>query len=78
MTADISSLFSPGQVLTPADGQAYEEALHRWCKNAEKKAQYVVFPRSAQDVSKAVCASAVLVESRITTAYGGGWSFKKI
>ena len=61
MVADITSIFPKDQVLTPADGQAYEEALHRWAENAERRAKIVVLPKSADDVSKAV---------RRTTFYG--------
>jgi hypothetical protein len=50
---DINAIL-PGVVLTKADGQAYKDASHRWCENAEKEAKYIVQPKSAEDVSKAV------------------------
>jgi hypothetical protein len=52
--ADITSALAGTQVLTAADGKVYEDSLHRWCENAEKKAKYVVLPTSAEEVSKAV------------------------
>ena len=54
MSADITALFPKDQVLTPADGEAYELSLHRWADNAVRRAKYVVLPRTAEDVSKAV------------------------
>lgn len=54
MKTDIFSVFPKDQVLTPDDGKAYEDSLHRWAENAERKAKYVVFPRSSKDVSTAV------------------------
>ena len=55
MSADITAFFPKDQVLTPADGQTYEAILRRWADNAVKRAKYVVLPRNAEDVSKAVC-----------------------
>jgi hypothetical protein len=52
--SDIHSVL-PGLVLTASDGLAYNDALHRWCENSEKPAKYVVQPKTAEDVSKAVC-----------------------
>lgn len=54
MVADIASVFPKDQVLTPANGQAYEEALRRWAENSERRAKIIVLPKSAEDVSKAV------------------------
>ena len=54
MVADITSLFPLDQILTPGDGEAYHDAIKRWADNAVKEAKYVVLPKSAQDVSKAV------------------------
>lgn len=54
MSTDITTIFPKDQVLTPADGQAYEDSLHRWAENAVRHAKYVVLPRTAEDVSKAV------------------------
>lgn len=54
MVADIYTVFPKDQVLTPADGAAYEESLHRWAENAERRAQFVVLPKSAQDVAQAI------------------------
>ena len=52
--SSILSFFTKDQVVTPEDGTAYDEAIHRWAGNAERKAKYVVYPRSAQDVATAV------------------------
>jgi UDP-N-acetylenolpyruvoylglucosamine reductase len=52
--SSISSELAGIQVLTAADGIAYENSLKRWSKNAEQRADYVAFPASAEDVSKAV------------------------
>jgi hypothetical protein len=57
MSANITEVLPKGQVLTPANGQAYEEVLHRWADNAVRRAKYVVLPRTAEDVSKAVSSS---------------------
>lgn len=54
MSLNIFSIFPKDQVLTPEDGKLYDEAIHRWAENAERKAKYVVLPRSAKDVSTAV------------------------
>ncbi len=54
MTADILTVFPKDQVLTPSDGQAYEDSIQRWADNAVKRAKFVVKAKSAQDVSKAV------------------------
>ena len=54
MTVDILSVFPKDQVLTPADGKAYEDNIERWAENAVKRAKFVVLAKSAQDVSKAV------------------------
>jgi hypothetical protein len=51
--ADIHALL-PGLVLTPADGAPYATASRRWAANAERAARYIVQPRTAADVSKAV------------------------
>jgi hypothetical protein len=51
--ADIHALL-PGLVLTPSDGAAYAAATRRWAANAERAARYIVQPRTAADVSKAV------------------------
>jgi hypothetical protein len=51
--ADIQTIL-PGRVLTKASSQAYKDASHRWCENAERAAQYIVQPETAEDVSKAV------------------------
>lgn len=56
MVADITSLFSKAQVLTPEDGQAYEDSIRRWAENAERRAKYVVFPKSSEEIARAVCA----------------------
>ena len=55
MSADIFAVFSKEQILTPEDGQAYDEIIKRWADNASRRAAIVVLPSSAQDVSKAVC-----------------------
>ena len=54
MSSDLVSILPKDQVLTPADGQAYEASLHRWAENAERRAKYVVLPKTPEDVSKAV------------------------
>ena len=54
MTVDILSVFPKDQVLTPADGKAYEDNIERWAENAVKRSKFVVLAKSAQDVSKAV------------------------
>ena len=54
MGADITSILPKHQVLTPADGQAYEDAIQRWADNAVRRAQYVVLAESAEDMAKAV------------------------
>ncbi|PSR76100.1 hypothetical protein PHLCEN_2v8688 [Hermanssonia centrifuga] len=54
MAVDITTLFPGDQVLTPDDGKLYEESIRRWAENAERKAKYIVLPKSAEDVSKAV------------------------
>ena len=63
MGADITAILPKHQVLTPADGQAYEDVIRRWADNAVRRAEYVVLPKSAQDVSKAVwqCLSSIAV-----------------
>lgn len=54
MVADIYSVFPKDQVVTPNDGEAYSEAIHRWADNAQRPAKVVVFPKSPEDVSKAI------------------------
>ncbi|KAI0092983.1 FAD-binding domain-containing protein [Irpex rosettiformis] len=54
MAANILTIFPKEQILTVEDGQAYEDIIKRWADNATKRAQFVVLPRSAQDVSKAI------------------------
>jgi hypothetical protein len=54
MPVDILTVFSKDQVLTPDDGEAYEKIIKRWADNAIKRAQFVILPTSAQEVSKAV------------------------
>jgi FAD/FMN-containing dehydrogenase len=49
------------QVVSEVDGERYESALRRWSENAEKRAKYVVFPESAQDVARAVSISFIHV-----------------
>jgi len=50
-----------GKVLTPGD-DGYEESLKRWASNFEKRAEYVVYVKSLEDISKTVL-------SRFTSAY---------
>jgi hypothetical protein len=50
----ISSDLAGIQVLTAADGEAYENSLRRFSENIEQRADYVTFPASAEDVSKVV------------------------
>ncbi|KZW00990.1 FAD-binding domain-containing protein [Exidia glandulosa HHB12029] len=54
MSLDILSVLSSDQVLTPSNGEAYEAALQRWSETSVRRAQLIVFPRTAEDVSKAV------------------------
>ena len=61
MVADIASLFPKDQVLTPADGQAYEDSIRRWAENAERRAKYVVLPKSSADIAKAVRATVCIL-----------------
>jgi hypothetical protein len=42
-----------GKVLTPGD-DGYEESLKRWASNFEKRAEYVVYVKSLEDISKTV------------------------
>jgi len=55
MTVDAYTLQADikGQVLTPGC-KGYEESLKRWAGNTEKKAGFVVYTESSQDVSKTV------------------------
>lgn len=68
MPTDILSVFHKDQVLTPADGQPYEEAISRWADNAIRRAQFVVFPRTAQEVGKAVRCPIILLTPRTHSA----------
>lgn len=52
--SSILSVIPKDQVVTPDDGTAYEEATHRWADNAERRAKYVVYPRTSQDVATAI------------------------
>ncbi len=54
MAVDVTALFPRDQVLTPDDGKLYEESIRRWAENAERKAKYIILPKSAEDISKAV------------------------
>ncbi|KAI0684808.1 FAD-binding domain-containing protein [Cytidiella melzeri] len=54
MPTDILTVFPKDQVLTPEDGEAYERIIKRWADNASRRAQIVVLPTSAQEVSKAI------------------------
>src|SRR5271155_4866218 len=42
-----------GKVLTPGD-DGYEDSLKRWASNFERRAEYVVYVKSAEDISKTV------------------------
>lgn len=68
MSTDILSVFSKDQVLTPTDGQPYEEAISRWADNAIRRAQFVVFPRTAQEVGKAVRCPIIFFATRTHSA----------
>ena len=68
MVSDITSLFPKDQVLTPEDGQTYEDSLRRWAENAERRAKYVVFPKSSEDIAKAVRCLPRLLFSSLTIA----------
>ena len=69
MTADILSIFPQDQVLTPGDGQAYEDNIQRWADNAVKRAKFIVIAKSAQDVAKAVrpCLFCSLITMMLTS-----------
>ena len=45
-----------GTVLAPRD-DGYDETIKRWAENSEKKAEVIVLPESAEDISKTVCDS---------------------
>jgi len=42
-----------GKVLTPGD-DGYDDSLKRWASNFEKRAGYVVYVESVEDISKTV------------------------
>lgn len=42
------------EVLSPADGEKFDNPLWRWATNSERRAKYVVLPRNADEVSKAI------------------------
>lgn len=55
-TMDIESFrakFS-GDILTPSSGEAYSQAISRWGDNASRKAAYITFPRTPEDVALAI------------------------
>ncbi|GJE99792.1 FAD-binding oxidoreductase [Phanerochaete sordida] len=54
MVADITSVLPKDQILTPKDGEAYKEALHRWADNAERPAKFIVFPKTSEEVANTV------------------------
>jgi FAD/FMN-containing dehydrogenase len=54
MTVQVSLADFKGDIVTPKDGEAYEEAISRWAKNAKRRAQLVVFPRSSGDVAASI------------------------
>ncbi|GJE88819.1 FAD-dependent oxidoreductase [Phanerochaete sordida] len=72
MISDILSVFPKDQVLTPGDGAPYEEALHRWAENAERRAKFVLLPKSATDVSNAL--KFVVANGLEVAVKGGGHS----
>ncbi|KAH6915196.1 FAD binding domain-containing protein [Coprinopsis sp. MPI-PUGE-AT-0042] len=43
-----------GDIVTPKDGEEYEQAISRWAKNAKRQAELVVFPKNSGDVSEAL------------------------
>lgn len=61
MTTDIAAALPQVTILTPTDGKAYETSIKRWCENSEKKAKFVVLPKSAEEVSQAVSPCHLLV-----------------
>lgn len=69
MTAQVTLANLKGDVVTPKDGDAYEEAISRWAKNAKRRAQLVVFPKDPGDVSIAL---RYAVEKGIAIAVKGG------
>ncbi|KZW03638.1 FAD-binding domain-containing protein [Exidia glandulosa HHB12029] len=57
MAANITEEFRAqftGEIVTPADGAAYEAAIARWAKNAARKAAAVVYPKSTADIALAL------------------------
>lgn len=54
-----------GSVLIPGD-DGYEKSLIRWAGNWERRAGYVVFVESAEDISKTV-------QLVLTTPINPGW-----
>jgi FAD/FMN-containing dehydrogenase len=57
-----------GDVITP-DHPDYGKSLHRWARNAEKKAAVVVFVKDNADVSKAILFAK---ENNLAIAIRGG------
>lgn len=69
--ADISSSLAQnikGDVIT-SDHPEYASAISRWAKNAERKAQVVVFVKDAEDVVKSI---AYAKEYKLPIAIRGG------
>jgi hypothetical protein len=50
----VSSTLTGIEVVSEADGERYESALRRWSENAEKRAKYVVFPGTPEEVARTV------------------------
>ncbi|EJD46593.1 FAD-binding domain-containing protein [Auricularia subglabra TFB-10046 SS5] len=69
MATELLSTFPNDRVLTPKDGAAYESALGRWSGTSVRRAQYILFPTTAEEVSKAVCFA---VRSGLELAVKGG------
>lgn len=69
MSSDLLSGFRDDQILTPTDGAAYESALHRWSETAVRRAQYIILPTTAEEVSNAV---KFAVNSGLELAVKGG------
>jgi FAD/FMN-containing dehydrogenase len=67
--AGIVDSLSGIQVISQADGEKYEPVLHRWSENAERRAKYVVFPDSAEEVARTVSKAPMIALRLISNAH---------
>ncbi|TVY40090.1 FAD-linked oxidoreductase [Lachnellula subtilissima] len=63
-----ASLSDSSTVVTP-ESDKYQESLKRWAASAERPASIIVFPTSAEDVSKAILFS---IANKLELAVSGG------